>query len=132
MSVRVGVNNTAKDIKGGYIGVNGVAKKILKIYAGVNGVAKLVYPDSPDYTGFNVALSGRKVLLITYSGVNFTITAISVGTASFELLGGGVWRMQNVENGISVIQINPNNGIPPFQVSIEYQVSGGLLNWEII
>jgi hypothetical protein len=47
MSVRLGVNNVAKNLGSCKIGVNNVAKNVKKIYAGVNDKAKLVWPTGP-------------------------------------------------------------------------------------
>ena len=43
MSINIGIDNVARNVKSAYVGVDNVARKIKKAYVGVNGVARLIY-----------------------------------------------------------------------------------------
>lgn len=73
----IGINNTARKVKGIYVGVNGVARKVTKGYIGVGGVARLFYAGYT-WKRYNVSTTWSSSLYARYTDMSTGTFLLSI------------------------------------------------------
>ena len=107
----IGVDDKARNIKGGYIGINGVARKIKKIYLGdENGVAKEVYSSGKKLSEYTVG----STVYLNENGtpVEYLIVHIGLPSSLYDSSCNGVWLLRKdarENNGCTWHTPNINN-----------------------